>query len=109
VPVHFLLCQFLANNEFQPAVHKVIRPRRPGFDPRLGHVQFTVDSVAWGQVFSEYFLLRCQFSFRHLLHIHQSHYLRRYAVSILTASLSSQLKKAENCSYSWFSSCIPFL
>jgi hypothetical protein len=29
-------------------------PRRPGFEPRLGHVRFVVDRVAQGQVFSEW-------------------------------------------------------
>jgi hypothetical protein len=30
-------------------------PRRPGFEPRSGHVGFVVDKVARGQVSSEYF------------------------------------------------------
>jgi hypothetical protein len=45
-------------------------PRRPGFEPRSGHVGFVVDKVELGQVFSEYFGLPCQFSFHRLLHIH---------------------------------------
>jgi hypothetical protein len=45
-------------------------PRRPGFEPRSGHVGFVVDKVALGQVFSEYFGFPFQFSFHRLLHIH---------------------------------------
>jgi hypothetical protein len=44
--------------------------RRPGFDPRSGHVGFVVDKVALGQVFSEYFGFPSQFSFHWLLHTH---------------------------------------
>jgi hypothetical protein len=32
-----------------------IPPRRPGFDPRSGHVGFVVDKVVLGKVFSDYF------------------------------------------------------
>jgi hypothetical protein len=45
-------------------------PRRPGFDPRSGHVRFMVDEVALGQVFSEYFGFHCQTSFHQPLHNH---------------------------------------
>jgi hypothetical protein len=45
-------------------------PRRPGFDPRSGHVGFVVDKVALGQIFSEYFGFPCQSSFHRLLHNH---------------------------------------
>jgi hypothetical protein len=45
-------------------------PRRPGFEPRSGHVAFVTDKVALGQVFSEYFGFPCQFSFHRLLHTH---------------------------------------
>jgi hypothetical protein len=45
-------------------------PRRAGFDPRSGHVEFVVDNVALGQVFSEYFNFPCQFSFHRLPHPH---------------------------------------
>jgi hypothetical protein len=45
-------------------------PRRPGFEPRSGHVEFVVDKVAVGQVFSEYFGFPCQLTFHRLLHIH---------------------------------------
>jgi hypothetical protein len=44
--------------------------RRPGFEPRLGHVGFVVDKVALRQVSSKYFGFPCQFSFHRLLHIH---------------------------------------
>jgi hypothetical protein len=48
-------------------------PRRPGFDPRSGHVGFVVDKMALGQVFSEYFGFSCQSSFHQLLHnLHRS-------------------------------------
>jgi hypothetical protein len=40
-----------------------IPPRRPGFEPRSGHVGFVVDKVALGHVFFEYFGFPCQFSF----------------------------------------------
>jgi hypothetical protein len=45
-------------------------PRRPGFDPRSGHLGFVVDKVVLGQVFSEYFGFPCQSSFHRLLHTH---------------------------------------
>jgi hypothetical protein len=45
-------------------------PRKPGFDPRSGHVGFVVDKVALGQIFSEYFGFPCQSSFHRLLHNH---------------------------------------
>jgi hypothetical protein len=41
---------------------------RPGFDPRSSYVGFVVDKVARGQVFYEYFVFSCQFSFHQLLH-----------------------------------------
>jgi hypothetical protein len=44
--------------------------RRPGFDPKSGHVGFMVDKMELGQVFSEYFGFPCQFSFHRLLHTH---------------------------------------
>jgi hypothetical protein len=44
--------------------------RLPGFGPRSGYVGFSVDKLALGQVYSEYFLFSCQSSFHHLLHIH---------------------------------------
>jgi hypothetical protein len=34
-------------------------PRRPGFEPRSGHVGLLVDKVALGQVFSEYIGFPC--------------------------------------------------
>jgi hypothetical protein len=45
-------------------------PRRPGFDPRSGHVGFVVDKVALGQVFSEYFGFPCQHPIHQLPHNH---------------------------------------
>jgi hypothetical protein len=44
--------------------------RRPGFDPRSGHVGFVVDKMVLGQVFSEDFGFPGQFSFHQMLHIH---------------------------------------
>jgi hypothetical protein len=44
--------------------------RRPGFDPRSGHVGFVVNTVALGQVLSEYFGFPYQSSFHRLLHNH---------------------------------------
>jgi hypothetical protein len=41
-----------------------------GFDPGSGQVEFVVDKVALGQVFSEYFGFPCQTSFHQLLHNH---------------------------------------
>jgi hypothetical protein len=43
-------------------------PRRPGFDPGSGQVEFVVDKMALGQVFPEYFGFPCQSSFHQLLH-----------------------------------------
>jgi hypothetical protein len=45
-------------------------PRRPCFEPESSHVEFVVDEVALGQVFSEYFGFPCQFAFHRLLHNH---------------------------------------
>jgi hypothetical protein len=39
-------------------------------DPRSGHVGSVVDTVALGQVLSEYFGFPCQCSFHRLLHTH---------------------------------------
>jgi hypothetical protein len=50
----------------QPERSKVIM----GFDPRSGHVEFVVNKVALGQVFSEYFGFPCQSSSHQLLHNH---------------------------------------
>jgi hypothetical protein len=44
--------------------------RRPGFEPRSGHVGFMVDKVVLGQVFSECFGFPYQFSFHRLHHTH---------------------------------------
>jgi hypothetical protein len=35
---------------------------------RKGHVEFVVDNLALGQVFSDYFILSCQSSFHQILH-----------------------------------------
>jgi hypothetical protein len=45
-------------------------PRRPGFEPRSGHVGLLVDELPLGQIFSEYFGFPCKFSFHRLLHTH---------------------------------------
>jgi hypothetical protein len=45
-------------------------PRRSGFEPGSGHVEFVVDKVELGQVFSEYFGFPCQFTFHRLFHNH---------------------------------------
>jgi hypothetical protein len=47
------------------------QPRRPGFEPRSGHVASVVDKVALGQVFSEYFGFLYQSSFHRLLHTYR--------------------------------------
>jgi hypothetical protein len=44
-------------------------PRRPGFQPRSGHVGFLVDKVELRQVFSDYFGFPCQFSFHQHLRV----------------------------------------
>jgi hypothetical protein len=44
---------------------------RPGFELVSGDVGFVVDEVALGQVLSEYFGFRCQFSFHSLVHNHR--------------------------------------
>jgi hypothetical protein len=40
------------------------------FEPTSGCVEFVMDKVVLGQVFSEYFGFPCQFLFRRLLHTH---------------------------------------
>jgi hypothetical protein len=62
-------------------------PRRPGFEPRSGHVGFVVDRVALGQVSSEYFGFPCQFSFHRLLHIHHHLSSRADTIGQLVADL----------------------
>jgi hypothetical protein len=44
-------------------------PRWPGFHTRSVYVEFVVENVVLGQVFSEYFGFPCQFLFHRLLHI----------------------------------------
>jgi hypothetical protein len=55
-------------------LHKEKGPRHssggPGSIAGSGQVEFVVDKVALGQVFSEYFGFPCQFSFHQLLHTH---------------------------------------
>jgi hypothetical protein len=48
----------------------IVRPLPTQNKPRSGHVEFVVDKVALGQVFSEYFGFPCQSSFHQLLHNH---------------------------------------
>jgi hypothetical protein len=43
--------------------------RQPGFDTRLGHVDF-VNEMPLGRIISKYFGFPCQFSFYRRLHIH---------------------------------------
>jgi hypothetical protein len=47
-------------------------PWLPGFQLRSGHVSSVVDTVALGQVFSEYFRFPYQFSFYQMLQTHLS-------------------------------------
>jgi hypothetical protein len=41
------------------------------FEPGSAHMEFMMDKVTLGQVFSEYYGFPCQFSFHQLLHNHQ--------------------------------------
>jgi hypothetical protein len=66
-------------------------PRRPGVEPRPGHVGFVVDKVALGQVFSEYFDFSCQFSFHSLLHTHHHLSSRAGTTGQLVADVQSGL------------------
>jgi hypothetical protein len=52
------------------AIAQAVSRRRPGVEPRSGHVGFVVDKVVPRQVFTEYCDFPCQFSFHRLLHIH---------------------------------------
>jgi hypothetical protein len=45
-------------------------PQQSGFESGSGHVEFVVDKMAMGQVFSEYFGFPCQSSFHRLFHTH---------------------------------------
>jgi hypothetical protein len=45
-------------------------PRRAGFNPLSDDVGFSLDKMALGRVFSEYFGFPCQFSFHGLFHIY---------------------------------------
>jgi hypothetical protein len=85
----------------------VLLPRRPGFEPRSGHVGFVVDKVTLGHVFSEYFGFPCQFAFHRLLH---THHLSSGAVTIgqLVADVPSELsltppQETKKNFYSWHS------
>jgi hypothetical protein len=44
--------------------------RWPGFEPGSGQVEFVVNKVAMGQVFSEYFCFPCQCSLHQILNPH---------------------------------------
>jgi hypothetical protein len=73
VRLHFYMFGLVWNRAV-PELRRLVTgfpSRRPGFDPRSGHVGFVVDKVALGQVFSEYFGFHCRFSFHWLLHTHQ--------------------------------------
>jgi hypothetical protein len=48
---------------------KALSKRRPGFVLGTDHMEFMVDKVALGQVFSGYFGFPCQ-AFHRLLHTH---------------------------------------
>jgi hypothetical protein len=83
-------------------------PRRPGLEPRSGHVGFVVDKVALGQVLSEYFGFLCQLSFHRLLHIY--HHLSSGAglIGQLVADVQSshptlrnKKKKKKNPARAW--------
>jgi hypothetical protein len=52
------------------AIAQAVSRWLPGFEPESGQVEFVVDKVALGQVFSENFGLPCQFSFHQILHPH---------------------------------------
>jgi hypothetical protein len=67
-------------------------PRRPGLEPRSGHVGFVVDKVALGQIFSEYFGFPCQFSFHRLLHIHHHLSFRARTTGQLVADVPNGLR-----------------
>jgi hypothetical protein len=43
-------------------------PQRPGFAPGSSQVGFSVDKMAIGQIFSEYYGFLCQSSFHQILH-----------------------------------------
>jgi hypothetical protein len=69
IPCPFIVATCPVHRIFHCHIHiNHFPPRRPGFDPRSGHVGFVVDKVALGQVFSEYFGFPYQFSFHRLLH-----------------------------------------
>jgi hypothetical protein len=79
--------------------------RRPGFDPRSGHVGFVVVKVALGQVLSEYFGFSCHFLFHRLLHTHHLP-TRAGAIGQLVANVPSGLSltppqeiKKKDCVY----------
>jgi hypothetical protein len=52
------------------AISRRLPTTAAGFEPSSGHVEFVVDKVTLGQVFSEYFSFVCQFSFNRLVLIH---------------------------------------
>jgi hypothetical protein len=59
------------NNKAVPWLRRLViglSQGRPGFDYRLGHVEFVVAKVALGADFSDYFGFPCQLSFQQLLH-----------------------------------------
>jgi hypothetical protein len=66
--LNFIQCRTITQ-----AVNRGFPPQLPVFEPRSSHMGFVVDKTALGEIFSEYFGFRYQFSFHRLLHIH--HYL----------------------------------
>jgi hypothetical protein len=58
--------RILSKNEGRALAQLLVagfQPRQPRFEPRSVHVEFVVEKVALGQLFSEYFGFPCQFSF----------------------------------------------
>jgi hypothetical protein len=72
-------------------ISRTFPPRRTGFDPRSGHVRYTVNKVALEQVLSEYFGFPCQFSFHRLFHTHHHLSFGAGTIGQLVADIPSGL------------------
>jgi hypothetical protein len=69
--------------QYARLMEMIFPPRRPGFEPRSGHVGFVVDKVTLGQVFSKYSSFPWQLSFHRLLHNHHHMIFYTYSLCVI--------------------------
>jgi hypothetical protein len=69
---YFLVNTIIKGRAIAQAVSRWLPTAAARVPARIWQVEFVVDKVALGQVFSEYFGFRCQSSF-HQIHHHHNH------------------------------------